>query len=131
MNELVSRKELERLVEVFRTGGYPALQDAAEWRCLDSDAIFRAHGKAICIDDWLMAAQMRAEAEGDKVLAERCRRCFGTGRGRGRPLSVFINFNSPETQIDEVLEGAKDMSAYTQRERRRMRLYAELAKIKQ
>ena len=131
MNELVSRKELERLVEVFRTGGYPALQDAAEWRCVDSDEIFRAHGKAVCIDEWLMAAQMRAETEGDKVLAERCRRCLGTGRGRRRPLSVHINFNSPETQIDEVLEHAKDKSAYTQRERKRMHLYAELARIKQ
>ena len=131
MNELVSRKELERLVEVFRTGGYPALQDAAEWRCVDSDEIFRAHGKAVCIDEWLMAAGMRAEAEGDKVLAERCRRCFGTGRGRRRPLSVHINFNSPETQIDEVLEHANSKSAYTQRERQRIHLYAELARIKQ
>ena len=129
-DELVSRKELEHLVEEFRTGGYPALQDAAEWHRVDTDEIFRDSGKPVLIDDWLMAAEMRAEAEGDKVLAERCRRCFGTGRGRGMPLSIHIDFNSPETQIDEVLDDANDKSAYTRLERKRMHLYAELARGK-
>ena len=123
---MVSRDELERLVEVFREGGYPALQEAIGWRRMNVDGYWLNYKKSVCIDVWLKAAGMRAQAEGDTTTAARY---FGLLEGieTGRdPLSVDVDMASALGPLEQIKRTASDGDLFTAVEQKRMREFAEL-----
>jgi len=60
--DYVYADELVRLVRVLRDGGFPALQDAAEWRQMDAAGYWKTHNRGVYVDEWLTATGMAAEA---------------------------------------------------------------------
>ncbi len=129
MERTVSREELDRLVDVFRDGGYPALQDAAKWRRINVEGHWRDYQKSIGIDEWLKAAGMRAEAEGDAVTAEKCLGlCEMIEAGR-EPLWISVDVGSAESVREQIIRVTSDKDIFTDAERTRAHGFVELCRF--
>ena len=127
--ELVSRKELERLVDVFRTGGYPALQDATTWRRMNVESYWSRYRKGVFIDQWLKVRELRAQAEGDSVVAEKCRSLLGKVEEGRKALSLDVDGSSTEIELKQIKRRARDRDRYTAAERSRMRGFLALMEM--
>lgn len=122
----VSREELERLADVFKDGGFPALQEAAEWRQMNVKSHWHHYKKTICIDQWLKAAGMRARAEGDTATAERCLGLLESTKEGRRPLSIDVDVESATDELEQIKRLSCDADLFTAAERARMQRFLEL-----
>ena len=112
--------------DVFKDGGFPALQEATEWRQMNVERLWRHYKKTICVDQWLKAAGMRAWAEGDNATAERCLGLLeSTNEGR-RPLSIDVDVESATGELEQIRRLACDADLFTAAERARMQIFLDL-----
>ena len=122
----VSREELERLSDVFRDGGFPALQEATEWRQMNIENHWHHYKKTICIDQWLKAAGMRTQAEGDTATAERCLGLLESTKEGRRPLSIDVDVESATGELEQIERLSCDADLFTAAERAQMQIFLEL-----
>ena len=122
----VSREELERMVDVFRDGGFPALQESAEWRQMNVESHWHHYKKTICIDQWLKAAGMQARAEGDTATAKRCLGLLECTKEGRRPLSIDVDVESATSELEQIRSLSYDADLFTAAERARMQTFLEL-----
>lgn len=121
----VSREELIRLVHVYRDGGFPALQDATEWRQMDARGYWQYHQKKLCVDQWLTALGYRLQAT-DPEVARRCRELTARISPDRKPLAVSVKPGSKRKMLDEVLSLAHGSGRFTDAERYRLNRFVEL-----
>jgi len=122
----VSREGLVQLVDALKDGGFPALQDAADWRQIDVERHWRHYRKTVCIDQWLKAAEMRAQAEGDTATAERCLGLLKISEDGREPLSIAVDVESATSELEQIRRLSCDADLFTAAERKRITEFLEL-----
>lgn len=93
---------------------------------MNVEGYWKNYKKDICIDQWLKAAGMRAQTEGDAAAAKECLGPVCEIECGRKPLSVLVDVESSTSVIEQVNRMACDKDLFTTAERARMRKFTKM-----